>query len=259
MSNSIERTFKLPKLGVVNMNKYEILQDIIDNSNNIVVFTGAGISVPSGIPDFRSADGIYNQKTKIHTKPEEIISHSFFVNHTEEFFEFYKDKMIYPKATFNAAHKYIANLEKKGKRVIVITQNIDGLHQKAGSSMVYELHGNVHRNYCMDCNRFFGSEYVLSHKGVPHCDNCGGIVKPDVVLYEEQLDEFTIERSISAIMTCETLIVIGTSLTVYPAAGFIRYFRGRNLVVINNQETNYDNMCDLVINEDIIKVVSNLK
>ena len=241
------------------MNQYEALQEIIDEANSIVVFTGAGISVPSGIPDFRSADGIYNQKTKLRARPEEIISHSFFESHPEDFYEFYKEKMVYPKATYNAAHRYFANLEKKGKRVIVVTQNIDGLHQKAGSSMVYELHGSVLRNYCEQCGRAFGLEYVMNHKGVPHCDKCGGIVKPDVVLYEEPLNEDTITRAISAIMTCDTLIVIGTSLTVYPAAGFIRYFRGRKLVVINKQETAYDNMCDLVINEDVEKVVKNLK
>ena len=241
------------------MNKYEALQDIIDSSKSIVLFTGAGISVPSGIPDFRSADGIYNQETKIKASPEDIISHSFFEKHTEDFFEFYKEKMIYPKAEPNLAHKYFAKLEKQGKNVIVVTQNIDGLHQKAGSSQVYELHGNVHRNYCEECGRFFGSQYVLNAKGVPHCDICGGVVKPDVVLYGEQLEEDTINRTIAAIMTTETLIVVGTSLTVYPAAGFIRYFRGKNLVVINKQETNYDNMCDLVINEDIVSVVKNLK
>ena len=241
------------------MNKFEALQDIIDESRSIVVFTGAGISVPSGIPDFRSADGIYNQKTKIHAKPEDIISHSFFVKNTEDFYEFYKEKMVYPKAEPNAAHKYFAKLERQGKNVIIVTQNIDGLHQKAGNSQVYELHGNVHRNYCEDCGRFFGSEYVMNHEGVPHCDKCGGIVKPDVVLYEEPLNEDIINRTISAIMTCDTLIVVGTSLTVYPAAGFIRYFRGRYLVVINKQETSYDNMCDFVINDDIVNVVKNLK
>ena len=241
------------------MNKYELLQDIIDKSQSIVVFTGAGISVPSGIPDFRSADGIYNQKTNFKASPEDIISHSFFMNHTEDFYSFYKDKMVYPKAEPNAAHKYFAKLEKQGKNVIVVTQNIDGLHQKAGSSQVFELHGSVHRNYCEDCGRLFGLDYVMNHEGVPHCDKCGGIVKPDVVLYEEPLNEDIINRTIAAIMTCNTLIVVGTSLTVYPAAGFIRYFRGNNLVVINKQETSYDNMCDLVINEDIVSVVSKLK
>lgn len=241
------------------MDKYETLKDIIDHARQIVVFTGAGISVPSGIPDFRSADGIYNQKTKLKASPEEIISHSFYETHPEEFFEFYKEKMCYPKAEPNAAHKYFANLEKKGKNVIVVTQNIDGLHQKAGSSMVYELHGNVHRNYCENCGRYFGLDYVLNSNGVPHCDKCGSIVKPDVVLYEEQLNEDTINRSISAIMTCDVLIVVGTSLSVYPAAGFIRYFRGSYIVLINKDRTPYDDQADLLFNEDVVNVVKKLQ
>ena len=240
-------------------NQYEALKQIIKESRNIVVFTGAGISVPSGIPDFRSADGIYNQKTKFKASPEDIISHSFFVNNTEDFYSFYKDKMCYPKAEPNAAHKYFADLEKKGKNVIVVTQNIDGLHQKAGSSIVYELHGTIHQNFCQRCGRMFGLDYVMNAKGVPHCDKCGGIVKPNVVLYEEGLDEDTISRSINAIMTCDTLIIIGTSLRVYPAAGFIRYFRGRYLVVINKDATAYDSNCDLVFNEDVINVIKNIK
>ena len=240
-------------------NQYETLKQIIKESNNIVVFTGAGISLQSGIPDFRSANGIYNQKTKFKASPEDIISHSFFVNNTEDFYSFYKDKMCYPKAEPNAAHKYFADLEKKGKNVIVVTQNIDGLHQKAGSSTVYELHGTIHQNFCQRCGRMFGLDYVMNAKGVPHCDKCGGIVKPNVVLYEEGLDEDTISRSINAIMTCDTLIIIGTSLRVYPAAGFIRYFRGRYLVVINKDATAYDSNCDLVFNEDVINVINNIK
>ena len=240
-------------------NQYETLKEIIKESNNIVVFTGAGISVPSGIPDFRSADGIYNQKTKFKASPEDIISHSFFVNNTEDFYSFYKDKMCYPKAEPNAAHKYFADLEKKGKNVIVVTQNIDGLHQKAGSSIVYELHGTIHQNFCQRCGRMFGLDYVMNAKGVPHCDKCGGIVKPNVVLYEEGLDEDTISRSINAIMTCDTLIIIGTSLRVYPAAGFIRYFRGKYLIVINKDATAYDSNCDLVFNEDVVNVIKNIK
>ena len=240
-------------------NQYETLKQIINESHNIVVFTGAGISVPSGIPDFRSADGIYNQKTKFKASPEDIISHSFFVNNTEDFYSFYKDKMCYPNAEPNAAHKYFADLEKKGKNVIVVTQNIDGLHQKAGSSIVYELHGTIHQNFCQRCGRMFGLEYVVKTDGVPHCDKCGGIIKPNVVLYEEGLDEDTISRSINAIMTCDTLIIIGTSLRVYPAAGFIRYFRGRYLVVINKDATAYDSNCDLVFNEDVINVIKNIK
>ena len=240
-------------------NQYETLKQMINESRNIVVFTGAGISVPSGIPDFRSADGIYNQKTNFSASPEDIISHSFFMSHTEDFYTFYKDKMCYPKAEPNAAHKYFADLEKKGKNVIVVTQNIDGLHQKAGSSIVYELHGTIHQNFCQRCGRLFGLDYVMNSNGVPHCDKCGGIVKPNVVLYEESLDEDTIQRSIGAIMTCDMMIIVGTSLRVYPAAGFIRYFRGRHLVVINKDSTSYDSNCDLVFNEDIINVIKNIK
>ena len=241
------------------MNKYEAFKEIIKDSNSIVVFTGAGISTASGIPDFRSADGIYNQKTSLQYRPEDIISHSFFMEHTDLFYDFYREKMCYPSAKPNAAHKYFADLEKKGKNVTVVTQNIDGLHQAAGSSRVYELHGSIHRNYCERCGRLFGLNYILNSKGVPTCDKCGGLVKPDVVLYEEPLDENTIQLAISAIMTCNTLIIVGTSLTVYPAAGFVRYFRGQNLIVINKQQTNVDNLCDLVFNEDIIKVIENIK
>lgn len=241
------------------MDKYQTLKNILENATSLVVFTGAGISVPSGIPDFRSDNGIYNQKTKMNIPPEEIISHSFYLNHTKEFFDFYKEKMCYPSAKPNAAHKYFANLEKKGVNVTIITQNIDGLHQEAGSSRVYELHGNVHRNYCEKCNRFFGLDYVLNHDGVPTCDKCGGIVKPDVVLYEESLDENIISLSISAIMTCDVLVIVGTSLTVYPAAGFIRYFKGRYLILINKDKTQYDNSADMVFNEDVVDVVKKLK
>ena len=240
-------------------NQYETLKQIIKESNNIVVFTGAGISVPSGIPDFRSADGIYNQKTKFKASPEDIISHSFFVSNTEDFYSFYKDKMCYPKAEPNIVHKYFADLEKKGKNVIVVTQNIDGLHQKAGSSTVYELHGTIHQNFCQRCGRMFGLDYVMNADGVPHCDKCGGIVKPNVVLYEEGLDEDTISRAINAIMTCDLLIIIGTSLRVYPAAGFIRYFRGRYLVIINKDATSFDSNCDLAFNEDVTQVIKNIK
>lgn len=240
-------------------NQYETLKDIINESHNIVVFSGAGISVPSGIPDFRSADGIYNQKTKIKASPEDIISHTFFVNNPEDFYSFYKEKMCYPKAEPNIAHKYFADLEKKGKNVIVVTQNIDGLHQKAGSSMVYELHGTIYQNFCQKCGRMFGLDYVMNAKGVPYCDKCGSIIKPNVVLYEEGLDEDTISRSINAIMTCDLMIIIGTSLRVYPAAGFIRYFRGKYLVVINKDSTAYDSNCDLVFNEDVANVIKNIK
>ena len=242
----------------VGMNKYEILKEMINEGQQIVVFTGAGISIPSGIPDFRSGKGIFKDKNDIECDPERIISHSFFVNHPREFYDFYRKKMIYPNAKPNLAHKYFADIENKGKNIILITQNIDGLHQLAGSKTVYELHGNVHRNYCQKCNRLFGINYLLNADGIPVCDHCGGIIKPDVVLYDEPLDEDIIMRTISAIMTCDVLIVVGTSLMVYPAAGFLRYFRGKYLIVINKSETAYDNMCDLVINEDIENVVKKL-
>ena len=240
------------------MNKYEASKDIINHARQIVVFTGAGISVPSGIPDFRSSEGIYNQETNLSATPEDIISHSFYEKHPEEFFEFYKTKMCYPEAQPNEAHKYLARLEKQGKNVIIITQNIDGLHQKAGSNLVYELHGNIHRNYCEKCSRMYGLEYVMNAEGVPHCDKCGATIKPDVVLYEEELDQDIINRSISAIMTCDVLLVIGTSLSVYPAAGFIRYFKGDYIVIINKERTRVDDQCDLVFNEDVVEVIKKL-
>ncbi len=240
------------------MNKYDLLKSMINDGHQIVVFTGAGISVASGIPDFRSENGIYHSDENSKTKPEDILSHSFFAKRTKEFYEFYRKKMLYENAKPSLAHKYFANLEKQGKNVIVITQNIDGLHQEAGSSMVYELHGNVHRNYCQECNRLFGIKYIQNCKEIPHCDKCGGVIKPDVVLYDEPLNEDLIMRTISAIMICDILIVVGTSLTVYPAAGFLRYFRGKYLIVINKSETSFDNMCDLVINEDIESVIKKI-
>ena len=240
------------------MNEYKALKKILENASSLVVFTGAGISVPSGIPDFRSAEGLYNEETSTGYTPEEMVSHSFYKNHPEEFFKFYKEKMCYPNAQPNIAHKYIASLEKKGVNVTVVTQNIDGLHSKAGSTRVYELHGNIFRNYCEKCARMFGLDYVLNSKGVPTCDKCGGTVKPDVVLYEENLDEDIISRSISAIMTCDVLLIIGTSLAVYPAAGFIRYFRGKYLIVINKGSSAYSNTADLYFDEDVAEVVKKI-
>ena len=236
------------------MNEYQVLKNMLQHSHNIVFFTGAGISVPSGIPDFRSADGLYNQKGLRNVSPEEIISHSFYMQNKEDFYRFYKDKMVYPEAKPNAAHKFIAALEEY-KRVTVITQNIDGLHQEAGSTNVIELHGSVKRNYCEKCHKFFDDKYVMAMEGVPHCDKCGSDIKPDVVLYEESLNEYDISNAIDAIMKADTLIVIGTSLVVYPAAGFIRYFKGNALIVINKSKTTYDNMCDLVINDDVVNVI----
>ncbi|MFA6660956.1 MAG: NAD-dependent protein deacylase, partial [Bacilli bacterium] len=209
-------------------------------------------------PDFRGEKGVFTSTKKDEFNPEEVLSHSYFTSHTKEFFDFYRRKMLYENAKPSLAHKYFAELEKKGKKVVVVTQNIDGLHQAASSSLVYELHGNVHRNYCEKCNRLFGIKYILDSKEIPVCDKCGGVIKPDVVLYEEPLNEDIITRTISAIMTCDVLVVVGTSLIVYPAAGFLRYFRGKYLIVINKTETPYDNMCDLVINEDVESVIKKI-
>lgn len=232
------------------------LKELINNSNRIVIFSGAGLSTNSGIPDFRSANGIYNQKSKINYPPEEIISHSFFMNNPEMFYDFYFDKMVYPKALPNLAHKYFAHLEKQGKVLGIVTQNIDDLHQMAGSKKVYELHGSVKRNYCMRCHKYYPLE-ALKAKGIPYC-NCGGMIKPDVVLYEEGLDEECINKAINAIAHADLLIVVGTSLTVYPAAGFIRYFRGENLVLLNKSHTPYDNIANLVIHMDIKDIILGL-
>lgn len=221
------------------------LQSMIDESSRIVFFGGAGVSTESGIPDFRSADGLYSQKYRY--PPEQIISHSFFMRDTEEFYRFYRDRMIYPEARPNAAHLKLAELERAGKLTAVITQNIDGLHSAAGSQNVIELHGSVHRNHCMKCGKPFGLEYILSVPGVPRC-NCGGIVKPDVVLYEEPLDEDCINRAINAISEADMLIIGGTSLAVQPAAGLIRFFNGRRLAVINKTPTSADDEADIVIN-----------
>lgn len=224
------------------------LQSMIDESSHIVFFGGAGVSTESGIPDFRSADGLYSQKYRY--PPEQIISHSFFMRDPEEFYRFYRDRMIYPEARPNAAHLKLAELERAGKLTAVITQNIDGLHSAAGSQNVIELHGSVHRNHCMKCGKPFGLEYILSVPGVPRC-NCGGIVKPDVVLYEEPLDEDCINRAINAISEADMLIIGGTSLAVQPAAGLIRFFNGRRLAVINKTPTSADDEADIVINASI--------
>ena len=230
------------------------LKQIIDESNNIVFFGGAGVSTESGIPDFRSANGIYNQKLNREVSPEEMISHTFYVRHPEDFFAFYKDKLIYPNAEPNACHKALAKLEEQGKVKAIVTQNIDGLHQKAGSKVVYELHGSVLRNYCEQCHAFYDENKVLESDGVPKCDKCGGRVKPDVVLYEEGLDENVIDGAVDAISKADTLIVGGTTLIVYPAAGLIRYFHGKNLVLINKTETPADANADLVIHDAIGEV-----
>lgn len=232
------------------------LQEIIDASNEIVFFGGAGVSTESGIPDFRSVDGLYNQKYDY--PPEEILSHTFFVNNTAEFYKFYRDKMLCPNAKPNAAHYKLAQLEKAGKLKAVITQNIDGLHQAAGSKNVYELHGSTLRNYCTGCGKSFPFEYILNSDGIPLCDECSSVIKPDVVLYEEALDSDTIKGAVNAIANADCLIVAGTSLTVYPAAGFIRYFNGKHFVLINMAVTPMDNAADLVIHGKVGEVLSKI-
>ena len=226
----------------------EQLQAMIDESNRIVFFGGAGVSTESNIPDFRSATGIYHQKYKY--SPEQVVSHSFFMKYPEAFYEFYKEKMMILDAKPNAAHLKLAELEQAGKLQAVVTQNIDGLHQAAGSRNVYELHGSIHRNYCMKCGKFYDAEYVKNSEGIPRC-SCGGMIKPDVVLYEEGLDDSTVTGAVNAISKADTLIIAGTSLTVYPAAGFIRYFGGDNLVLINRDPTPMDKNANLVFHEKV--------
>ena len=230
------------------MDKMELLKQWISESNRVVFFGGAGVSTESGIPDFRSVDGLYNQKFEY--PPEEIISHSFYCRDPEYFFRFYREKMLPLGFEPNITHKVIARWEEEGKLLAVVTQNIDGLHQKAGSKRVYELHGSVLRNYCVKCGKFHNAEFVKNSLDVPHCD-CGGIVKPDVVLYEESLDSATIEGSVAAISRADLLIVAGTSLTVYPAAGLVNYYRGNRMVLINRDETPYDHQADLVFHEKL--------
>lgn len=234
----------------------EQLQKMVDESSRIVFFGGAGVSTESGIPDFRSADGIYHQDYKY--SPEEVVSHSFFMRHTEAFYEFYKDKMMLLDAKPNAAHKKLAELEAAGKLTAVVTQNIDGLHQAAGSRNVYELHGSIMRNYCMDCHSFYDAAYVKNADGVPVCKKCGGVVKPDVVLYEEGLDAATIQGAVSAISNADMLIIGGTSLVVYPAAGFIDYFKGKYLAVINKSETARAVRADLSITAPIGEILGRI-
>lgn len=232
-------------------NKQTRLQQMIDESNHIVFFGGAGVSTESGIPDFRSVDGLYHQKYDY--PPETILSHTFYMRHKEEFYRFYQDKMLCLDAEPNNAHKKLAQLEAAGKLKAVITQNIDGLHQKAGSKTVYELHGSVLRNYCEVCHKAYDAQYILNAKGVPKCD-CGGDIKPDVVLYEEGLDNNTVSNAIRAISSADMLMIGGTSLVVYPAAGLIDYFQGKYLVLINKQATKADSKADLVIQEPIGEV-----
>lgn len=238
------------------MSTFEELQRVIDESEKIVFFGGAGVSTESGIPDFRSVDGLYNQKYDY--PPEEILSHTFFEHNTEEFYRFYKDKMLCLDKKPNKAHYKLAQLEQAGKLTAVVTQNIDGLHQAAGSKNVYELHGSVLRNYCRKCGKFHSAEYMKQSVGVPKCE-CGGVIKPDVVLYEEGLDDKTVSDALTAIQNCDTIIIAGTSLTVYPAAGFVRYFRGNNIVLINRDETSFDNSANLVFHEKVGELLDKIK
>ena len=232
------------------------LQEVIDESKNIVFFGGAGVSTESGIPDFRSEDGLYHEKYSY--PPERIISHSFFLTNPEVFYRFYKEKMLCLDAEPNAAHRKLAELEQAGKLKAVVTQNIDGLHQKAGSKIVYELHGSIHRNYCLRCHKFYSAKFIKESVGIPYC-SCGGVIKPDVVLYEESLDSKTIEDAVTAITSADTLIIGGTSLVVYPAAGFIDYFRGKHLVLINKAETGRTVQADLAIRAPIGEVMAGIR
>lgn len=236
--------------------KIKQLQEMVDKSNRIVFFGGAGVSTESGIPDFRSQDGLYNQKYPY--PPEEILSHTFYEKKPDWFFKFYRDKMLCLDAKPNAAHKKLAEMEEKGKLIAIVTQNIDGLHTASGSKCVLELHGSVHRNYCKKCGALYDAEFMLKTEGIPEC-SCGGRIKPDVVLYEESLDGRTIERSVNAIASADMLIIGGTSLAVYPAASFINYFRGERLVIINRDATSMDERADLCIREPIGQVLLQIK
>lgn len=232
---------------------------VIDESEKIVFFGGAGVSTESNIPDFRSESGLYQAVSQYGQSPETMLSHSFFMNHMDTFFDYYKNNLIYQDAKPNKAHEALVRLEQEGKLTAVVTQNIDGLHQLAGNKNVYELHGSVLRNYCMDCNAFYDLDYVMNPEhcegDIPKCETCGGVIKPDVVLYEEALDEDVISGAVNAISKADTLIVGGTSLVVYPAAGLINYFRGNNLILINKSQTQYDDRATLVVNDAIGKVL----
>lgn len=240
------------------MDKIKQIKDAIDNSYNIVVFTGAGISVPSGIPDFRSSTGLYKQKSGLNASAEEIISNYFFNRYPDDFYKFYKEKLVYPNAKYNEAHKFFADLEKINKNVTVITQNIDGLHTEAGSTEVLEIHGSIHRNNCTGCYKFYPLDEILKSQGIPKC-SCGAIIKPDVVLYGENLDYNVLTKSMYKMQHADLLIVVGTSLAVQPANSLINYFNGDKIIIINKSETPYDNSASIVINDDIINVIQKLK
>ena len=236
-------------------NNIEDLISLIKKAQRIVFFGGAGVSTESGLKDFRSVDGLYNESYDY--PPEEILSHSFFMNHPSLFYKFYKDKLNTNGFSFNITHEVLSKLEEMGKLSSVITQNIDGFHTLAGSKKVLELHGSIKRNYCMDCGKFYDDNYVFSSVDVPLC-SCGGIIKPDVVLYEESLNDYDIEKAIDYIASCDTLLIIGSSLTVYPVSGLIRYFRGKNLVILNRDITDYDKIASLVINDEFDKIFNQL-
>ena len=241
------------------MTDIERLAEVLKASRRLVVFTGAGISVPSGIPDFRSADGLYNRDSGLKYRPEQIISRSFFDRNPELFYSFYRSAMIYPDAKPNKAHLFFAALQKDGRDVAVVTQNIDSLHQAAGSKRVFELHGSVARNLCMKCGAKYGLDAVLTDEAVPHCARCGGVIKPDVVLYEEPLDMNVVQGAVEAIERADTLVVVGTSLVVYPAASYLRYFGGDNLILINKSATDYDGRASLAFHRDVVEVVNELE
>lgn len=240
----------------MNTEQLQKLQEIISHAKQAVFFGGAGVSTESGIPDFRSVDGLYHLKYDV--PPEQILSYSYFMKYTEKFFDFYRDKMLYLNAKPNPAHLKLAELEKKGILSAVVTQNIDGLHQLAGSKKVYELHGSVHRNYCMRCRKAFDVKFILESENIPRCE-CGGIVKPDVVLYEESLPDKTVEQAVKAIAYADVLIIGGTSLNVYPAAGFLRYFHGRHLIILNRDATQADSMAELCIRDNIAEVLDKIE
>jgi len=256
MEEAADRSKMIERRTIMYEQEVQKLQEIIDDSQNIVFFGGAGVSTESNIPDFRSADGIYHQEYKY--SPEQVVSHSFFMRYPDAFYEFYKEKMMLLDAQPNPAHLKLAELEAAGKLSAIVTQNIDGLHQAAGSKCVYELHGSIHRNYCMRCHQFYNAEEVKNVDGVPRC-SCGGMIKPDVVLYEEGLDGDVITGAVNAIANADTLIIGGTSLVVYPAAGFIDYFRGKHLVVINKSETAKSVKAELSIAAPIGQILGQIR
>ena len=246
---------RIDRFGSVRDDKIKQLKELIAESNNIVFLGGAGVSTESGIPDFRSGAGIYNTESGTKYRPIDIIAHDFFIEHPEDFYDFYKRKLIYPDARPNKAHKALVRLERQGKLKAIITQNIDNLHQEAGSKCVIELHGSVFRNYCMDCGKKFNIEYIAAQEGVPHCDRCGGIVRPDIVLYEENLEHENVDNAIKAVKKCDLMIIAGTSLTVYPAATFAQFLKHDRIVIINKSSTYMDLKALLTIHDNVGEVL----